>query len=426
LENMLNFLDVEKLQKGNTIYDHTILVDLSESVQKKCALFQGLAKKKNIHIVVNVENNIIIRIDPWALDRILNNLLDNAVKYIQPGGRIVADVRHRKSKAILRISDNGPGLPVETFEHIFEPYYLLSLKKTSKQGIGVGLSIVKKILDDIGAGINVEKCRGGGVSFTLSFTDNSAIQDVKSLHEIPSTAPSHLVSAVIKERNISAEKPSLLIVDDNVQLLQFMQTSLEEKYNVFLARDVAEARFKLNSIPRPALIISDIMMDGKDGFSLFSEVSAMERYKDIPFIFLTAMSGEKERIKGLGLGAVDYIEKPFSIAEIRAKINSLVALRRSQEKQDIEFIKNKIDGLFSGMQQSILGPSKQGFNALCKKYGIRGREPDIIKLLLRGLLHKEIAAQLNVSQRTVEYHISKIYKKCGVNNKYELITKFQG
>jgi DNA-binding LacI/PurR family transcriptional regulator/signal transduction histidine kinase/DNA-binding NarL/FixJ family response regulator len=425
LVNMLNFLDVEKLQKGNTMYQHDTLVDLSESARKKCALFRGLAKKKNIRITVNAENSIFIRIDTFALDRIFNNLLDNAVKYIHPGGRVTVDVWGGEGRAVLRISDNGPGLPVDTYEHIFEPYYLLSQKKTSKQGIGVGLSIVKKIIDEMDAAITVEKSRGGGACFTIIFEDSSAVKEGETIHEMPATIPSSTVSTSIKERNISPQKTSLLIVDDNVQLLQFMQASLEETYNVFLARDVPEAHFKLKNMPRPDLIIADIMMDGADGFMLLEELSAREGYNDIPFIFLTAMSGEKERIKGLGMGAVDYIEKPFSIEEIRAKIESIIALRRRQEKQDIEYIKSKIDGIFPGMEQHITGTTKQGFDSICKKYGVRGREPEIIRLLLSGLLHKEIAAQLNISLRTVEYHISKIYKKCGVNNKYDLFTKFQ-
>ena len=424
LENMLNFLDVEKLQKGNTLYHHEHLVDLSESARKKCTLFRGVARKKNIRIVVNAENNILIRIDPWALDRIFNNLLDNAVKYIYSGGRITVDVWRREGKALLRVSDNGPGLPVETYEHIFEPYYLLSQKKTSKQGIGVGLSIVKKIIDGMGAVITVKKCRGGGASFTVIFKDNGALREKEALQEIPATVPSFLTSINIKERNISEGKPSLLIVDDNVQLLQFMQASLEKTYNVFLARDVPEAHFKLKTISPPDLIIADIMMDGTDGFTLLSELSSMDGYSDVPFIFLTAMSGEKERIRGLGLGAVDYIEKPFSISEILAKIDSLIALRRRQEKQNIENIKNKIEGLFSGLEQGIASPTKQSFDTICKKYSLSGREPEIIRLLLSGLIHKEIAARLNISLRAVEYHISKIFKKCGVSNKYDLFTKF--
>ncbi|MBN2442607.1 MAG: substrate-binding domain-containing protein [Spirochaetales bacterium] len=424
LKNMLNFLDVEKLQKGNTIYQHDTLVDLSESAHKKSALFQVLADKKNISIKVYAENNILIRSDALALDRIFNNILDNAVKYIQPGGRIMVDVLRRNGKALLRISDNGPGLPVETFDHIFEPYYLLSQKKTSKQGIGVGLSIVKKIIDELGAGITVEKCRGGGVCFSIYFTDSTDAKDHVTLQEIPETAPSYLINAVIKERNISPDKPTILIVDDNVQLLQFIQASMEHKYSVYLARDVSEALFKLKTIPLPSLIISDIMMDKADGFTLLAEISEMEGYNYIPFIFLTAMSSEKERIKGLGMGAVDYIEKPFSISELDAKIDSLISLRKRQKKHDMKYYKNRLQGVIYDIEQNLADPRNPGFENNCKKYGIRGRETEIIKLLMDGLLYKEIAAKLNISLRTVEYSISKIYKKCDVSNKSGLFTKF--
>jgi len=426
LDNMLNFLDVEKLQKGDTIYQHDSLVDLSESARKKCVLFQVVAKKKNIRIIVNAASTIIIRIDPWALDRIFNNLLDNAVKYIQPGGKITLDVFSADGKAVLQVSDNGPGLPADTSEHIFEPYYLLSMKKTSKQGVGVGLSIIKKIIDGMGASITVDKCRGGGTCFTILFTDSTEVQDGEALHDIPATIPSCLVNTSIKERNITTEKSSILIVDDNIQLLKFMQSSLEKTYNVFLARDVPEAHFKLKTIPHPDLIIADIMMDGADGFMLLSDLAAMDGYNDIPFIFLTAMSDEKAKTKGLGLGAIDYIEKPFSIADLLAKIDSLIALRKRQEKQDIVHIKKGIERAFFGLEQNISGPTKQSFDSLCTKYGINGREPEIIQLLMSGLMHKEIAARLNISLRGIEYHIVKIYKKCGVSNKYELFNKLQG
>ncbi len=426
LENMLNFLDVEKLQKGNTLYRHESLVDLSESARIKCTLFRGAAQLKKIRITVNIEDGVLIRIDPLALDRILNNLLDNAVKYIQTGGRIVLDVRSRAGKSILRVSDNGPGLPADTYKHIFEPYYLLSKNKTSKQGIGVGLSIVKKIVDGMGAAITVGRCRGSGACFTIFFEDSSAERKGEAPRVIPTTPSLPTVSVNVKERNIKPEKRSLFIIDDNIHLLKFMQSSLEKTYNVFLARDVAEARFKLKTIPRPDLIIADIMMDGPDGFTLLSELAAMDVYNDIPLIFLTALGGEKQRIRGLGLGAVDYIEKPFSLAELTAKIDSIVALRKRQEKQDIVHIKNRIDGLFSGIGENITGSTKQGFDSFCEKYGVNGREPEIIRLLLKGLVQKEIAAKLNISLRSVGYQLSKIFKKCGVSNKYDLFTKIQG
>ena len=215
-----------------------------------------------------------------------------------------------------------------------------------------------------------------------------------------------------------------MIVDDNVQLLQFMQATLEKRYSVFLAQDVSEALLKLRTIPRPSLIIADIMMDGADGFTLLEKISERAGYNDIPFIFLTAMSGEKQRIKGLDLGAVDYIEKPFSISEIVAKIDAFIKLRKRQKKQDLWYLKNRMQGVFSDAEQNIEYPQNPGFDAICEKYGISERDMEIIRSLLKGLLYKEIAANLKISLRTVEYSISRIYKKCGVTNKSELITKF--
>jgi len=314
----------------------------------------------------------------------------------------------------------------ETREHIFEPYYLLSKKRNRQQGIGVGLSIVKKIIDGCGAVISVEKNRGGGTCLTISFTEESSTMERKTLQEFRAAPPSSSsVRENIKEKNITADKHSLFIIDDNTQLLKFIQAAFSKIYNVFLARNTAEALVKIRIIPRPDLIISDVMMDGEDGFRLLSAISAKEGYNNIPFIFLTALGGERAKLKGLDLGAIDYIEKPFSITALRAKIESIIALRDRQERQDREHIRNGIDGLLSGSANNTTRLVKSGFEGMCDKYGIAGREKEIIRMLVRGLMNKEIALCMNVSQRTVEYHITKIYKKCGVNNKYDLLNKFR-
>ena len=208
-------------------------------------------------------------------------------------------------------------------------------------------------------------------------------------------------------------------------MLNFIQTTFYDSYNVFLSRNTNEALIKLKVIPHPDLIISDIIMDGPDGFQLLNALTVKEGYDDIPFIFLTALGGEKEKIRGLGLGAVDYIEKPFSIDALRAKIDSITALRRRQMKQDIKRFRNRMDKVFTGSNLNISGPDTSSFNYICDKYGIIGREQDIVRMLIKGLVHKEIASCMHLSQRAVEYHITKIYKKCGVNNKFTLLEIFQ-
>ncbi len=427
LGNMLDFLDAERLERGEAVYAHDALTDLAEGAASKCDLFREIARKKNISVTLHAEGRVAARIDPRALDRIFNNLLDNAVKYTQEGGRVDVEVRIEDGKAKLVISDNGPGLPPDTSEHLFEPYYLLSKKRGGQRGIGVGLSIVKKILDGAGAGITVDRNEEGGTSFTIVFAESGAAITEETPREKPAyEQPVQFVEESIKEKNITEDKRSLLVVDDNIQLLGLVQAAFAESYNVFFARNTAEALVKLRIIPRPDLIVSDVMMDGADGFELLSRLSEKEGCSDIPFIFLTALGGEKEKVKGLGLGAVDYIEKPFSMAALRAKVESIIALRGRQEKQDVERIRSRIDGLFAAKDRKAADSANSRFEHVCEKYGIAGREREIVRMLASGLVNKQIASYMGVSQRAVEYHITKIYKKTGVNNKYDLMDMLQG
>ncbi len=424
LGHMLDFLDVERLQKGEMIYRHDAFVDLSRAARRKSELFKPIASKKNISITVHADEGVIVRIDPRALDRIFNNLLDNAVNYIQEGGSITIDVGRDGARALLRICDNGPGLPDDTIEHMFEPYYLLSKKKSGQQGIGVGLSIVKKILDGLGASITVETRGGSGTIFVISFEESSATEP-EVTPEIPHTEPlSSRVHETAREKNISGLKRSILVVDDNIRLLKFIQTSLSESYNVFLATSADEALAKLKVMPRPDVIISDVMMDDTDGFGLLSALSTKERFSDIPFIFLTALGGEKEKLHGLSLGAVDYIEKPFSIVTLQAKIESIIVLRVRQEKQDRERILDKINGLLSGSRVTAGESADSNFERLCEKYRIDGREREILVMIFKRMVNKEIASVMGISQRAAEYHITRIFRKCGVQNKQGLLDIF--
>ncbi|MBN2535725.1 MAG: AAA family ATPase [Spirochaetales bacterium] len=427
LENMLNFLDAERLAKGTMSFSHDSFIDLSGFVREKCILFQPVAAKKNITITLQAENDVTIKIDTWALDRILNNLLDNAVKYTQKGGKVQVDVKRTAGKAVFRVKDNGPGLSVDSISHLFEPYYQLSQKRSSKQGIGVGLSIVKKIIDDLGASITVANNRGGGASFTCVFTAGEEPTGMKDMDNIPlSKPPAGIVfQEDIAEEDISGDKASILIVDDNVQMLNFLKVSLKKTYNVFPAMDVLSALGKLKTMDRPELIISDIMMDGMDGHILLTTLTETEEYSDIPFIFLTAASSKDEEIRGLAEGAIDYIKKPFSITELEKKIESIITLRTRMKKREIINIRKGIDGLFSMIESGKNPATEKSFEHLCMKYGISALEKKIIRLLLEGFINKEIAYQLHLSKRAVEYHITSIFQKAGVSRRHDLLTLFR-
>ena len=226
------------------------------------------------------------------------------------------------------------------------------------------------------------------------------------------------------ECEISPDKPSVFIVDDNFSMLQFLQDSLKGLYSVYLAADVNSALLKLERISGPEVIISDIMMDGTDGHEFLKRVSAHPRFAGVPFIFLTARHTENERLKGLAGGAVDYIEKPFSIKELMQKIAALINLRKRMSRKEAMKIRKRLTVFLSGEDTQEPTTRQELFVSLCLQYRITDREKDVLTFILKGKLNKEIACILNLTQRTVEYHITNIYRKFGINDRFRLMELF--
>jgi DNA-binding NarL/FixJ family response regulator len=166
------------------------------------------------------------------------------------------------------------------------------------------------------------------------------------------------------------------------------------------------------------------MMNDMDGYELCRAVTASERYEHIPFIFLSAKGAAEERLKGLSMGAVAYVQKPFNIDELMAKVESiLTTLKRHRTA-----VVNKA---YHAMLNETPHPHKTvstkrcAFTDNCKKYHLTSREVEIIKLLIKGIPYKIISADLSISEKTVSKHISNIFAKVEVNNKVELINKLE-
>jgi DNA-binding NarL/FixJ family response regulator len=172
------------------------------------------------------------------------------------------------------------------------------------------------------------------------------------------------------------------------------------------------------------LIISDIMMDDMDGMEFCKAVVQNKKHEHVPFIFLTAKTSEKEMIRALKMGAVDYIEKPFMIDEVMLKIDAIL---NNLRKQRIAVITKAYHSLLAENSNPQHGSIDQTsvFESNCQKYGLTSREVEIITLIGKGQPHKIISDSLNISIRTVDKHVSNIFDKVGVSNKVELINKLE-
>lgn len=423
--DMVNILDVEKLTKGQMFYDHSMIINLTDIINKKIYLFRDTAEKRGIKICESVHENIYTKIDAFAIDRILNNLLDNAIKYNKQNGEIKVILKADKRNIVLIISDTGLGIDKEQQKNIFDPYYQLSHHKRNVQGIGIGLNIVKKIITEIDGKITLKSELNKGTEFALNFKRYNLKRgdmvncDYKVSMPIKASFNMELNNIEFKEGRYN-----IYIIEDNMELLTLLKDAINAEYNFFYALNGKDALKKINDIPKPDIIVSDIMMDEMDGFEFFENVNKNEEYKSIPFIFLTAKNGKEDRIKGLTKGAIDFISKPFSIEVLVAKIESFIKYR---EKNRMMIQKDVSNELYNYLRQEFKSLKRQQHNKnndieydvlgkLYTEYHITKKEIEIINLLRQGFEYKEIGAALNISINTVRTFIKRIFKKCNVNS----------
>jgi DNA-binding NarL/FixJ family response regulator len=314
------------------------------------------------------------------------------------------------------------------------PYYQLSHRKRNTQGIGMGLNIVKKIIDEVNGTIELESSPGRGTTFTLTFTgigsgEGAHIVDEDMACSVPVYRDTGRETALV-DGEAHDGRPVVLVVDDNKDIVAYLQKKLRADYNVFYALSGRGALEKIRKMPKPDLIISDIMMDDMDGYAFRDALVSLGNYRTIPFIFLTALTATAEKIKGMRQGAIDFISKPFHMDELRAKIDSIVDIQKALAKENLAGLRRRLYRHLKVLERTTGKPgavSDQGEDRkkrLFRRYGISQQQIAIIALLKCGLLRKEISDRLDISINTVNTQIRRMFEKCRVHNKTELLNIF--
>ncbi len=428
-QDMVNFLDLEKLERGQVFYDNEQVFNISDLFSAKMPFFRTLAERKKIRFKSSIEESLFIQADPLAIDRIINNLLDNAVKFTNNEGLIEVMLISNDDEIIFKIKDNGIGISEEHKKNIFQPYYQISHAKRNIQGIGMGLYIVKKTLDSLSGRIFLESSTGAGSTFTVFLKKHMLTEKDKIKKDFEITAQSDNIplNLTVSDSEVKEGYPCILIVEDNINMLQYLVDNLKSEYSIFPATDGTDALKKLENMPKPDFIISDIMMDGMDGYKFFEELMKIkepdgrETYKETPFLFLTAMHSQEEKLKSLNRGAVDFISKPFLMEELKAKIKTFIELKEAQRDSDMNEFENKVARVIREKPDRKQEKTADVSNII-KKYNITIREKEIIDCIIAGMDNKDIAEKLFISANTVKRHIQNIYEKCQVENKIELFN----
>lgn len=425
-KDIVNFMDLEKLEKGLLLYNHEQFVNFSNILHLKKAQFSETALKRGVKFESEIDEDIYLKIDPFALDRIINNLIENAIKYNSQDGIIKITLKSNNTNIILEISDTGVGLSLEDIKNIFKPYFQIYREKRNFQGLGMGLFIIKKILNELNAKITVKSILNKGSSFFVSFIKDRNI-DFNNIAKIEEPEQIILADKIDKtelknNNNDNNNMQSILIIDDNEQMLYFLKQNLSKFYNVYIAKNGIKALAVLRQMPKPVLIITDIIMDTMNGYEFIEELYNTKDNQNIPIIFLTAKTTINDKIKALTKGGIDLISKPFMIDELILKVNNLVLL--SEKQQDI-FINDFETSLFKTLeikkasnQQAIINRS---LNRLCDIYSLSEKEIDVMRHIHTNLKHKQISYKMNLTEQTVRNISHIIYQKCFVSNKKELI-----
>ena len=283
---------------------------------------------------------------------------------------------------------------------------------------------MRKIIHIIGGRIQFDSQINSGTEFKITLKRYFLSENDNITNMTPSF-PIERNSLIkdINDSDYSKDKRTIMLVEDNLEMLSYMQLELSKIYNVFVAKNGIEALEKIVKIPKTDIIISDIMMDGMDGYQLHLRLLENDNFNSVSFIFLTAKTSIEDKIKGLYEGAIDYISKPFSIEELIAKINAIIVNR---EKQKNEAMKESIQAIMERMLKvkDVSYENEDFFNKQCQIYKITERQKEIILLIANGLEYKEISDKLNISIKTTGKHIETLYEKTNVHNKVDLINLF--
>ena len=341
-------------------------VELVTFIQKVSGSFDLIANKKEIDYQFNSEvEELCIWIDKDKVEKILFNLLSNAFKYTLPGKSIEISLKVSDDKVSLFVRDEGIGISPKILETLFNRFETNTDYNIMQPSSGIGLSLVKELVELLNGTIEVKSQLGKGSEFCVQFPlEQKALEDESRVEFILNDSPdksstsSSTVTAESRDRGrecITTEaedKPSILIVEDNEELKDLLKTILKSDYEILEASDGEEG---LQSVlaDLPDMVITDVMMPVMDGIEMIKQIKANKDICHIPVIILSAKSSLDDRIEGLEYGVDDYITKPFSSSYLKAKVSSLF----NQRKQLQELFMNELSDK-KAEEPNLLEPSK--------------------------------------------------------------------
>lgn len=329
-------LDLSKLQAGKLELYETI-VPFFTLVRRISSAFESYAERQNIRFSFQfkAEKNLQIEIDVSKFETILNNLLSNALKFTSAGGKVSVIVEDLGSHLQILVSDTGRGIHPDDLPHIFDRFYQSSLPGAPVEGgTGIGLALCTELSNLMKGRLWAESEPGKGSRFYFEFPRKEVFGS-SAHHQEPITEELQSAYFVPLAEPVPAPAlPTLLVVEDNSSLRDFLQLILSEHHNVVTAENGKVALDMLSMTAptfMPELILSDVMMPVMDGFQLLDQLKSDDRWRHIPVVMLTARADIQDKLRALRIGVDDYLLKPFVEDELLARVENLLHNARGRQ-----------------------------------------------------------------------------------------------
>lgn len=325
------------------------MVDVGNLLKQRIYMFQSLAQVKKVSIVLEPNQpELLTAVDENAMEKVIDNLLSNAIKYSKEDSNITVVLSVTATFWKIEVTDKGMGICKNDQKKIFKEFYRSQNAINSKiVGSGIGLLLVKNYVKLHGGTVSFESVEGEGSTFRITVPVKSALTAEKGL---PAPEKDMLLFGAAGELKIQTTENQLvaskalriLIVEDNGALRDFIQSFLQKEFEV-LAADNANTAWDMINTKWPDLVISDVMMEGMNGHELCKLIKSTYQTSHIPVILLTALNQKEDELHGLGLGADDYLTKPFDTALLKQRIKTIIYNRKVIREKALKLI-NRTEG----------------------------------------------------------------------------------
>ncbi len=349
-----DLLDLVRLESGRIEVKREPL-QLREFIQGLASATRQVADDKRLQFQTVVDPDLRPMLaDRDKLEKIVLNLVFNALKFTPAGGRVELRAQRHEQQLLLTVTDTGMGISEKNLPHVFDRFWQADdSSKRKYQGVGIGLALVKELVEVQGGDVAVESEPGKGTTFTVRLPYEPA-----QMNQIPATeAAVHAngpnseewlanlyrraelfpaltpVQQTLRplETSRNGSLPMLLVADDEPDMLRFLKSQLSPHYRVLEAVDGQQAIEKASQF-LPDIILLDMMMPEKDGLQACRELRNRTSTQSIPIVLLTARADEETKLNALSAGASDFLAKPFSTTELHVRIKNLVESHQYQRK----------------------------------------------------------------------------------------------